>query len=85
MTNQTPLTRLHLSKALSVILKQIGLDDQKYNTHSFHIGVATSAKVAGVSDSHIKMLGHWQSSAYQLYIRTPREQLAALSRQLIPV
>ena len=85
MTNRTPLTRLHFSKALSAILKQIGLDDQKYNTHSFCIGAATSAKAAGVSDSHIKMLGRWQSSAYQLYIRTIREQLAALSRQLIPV
>ena len=53
---------------MSAILKQIGLDDQKYNTHSFRIGVATSAKAAGVSDSHIKMLGRWQSSAYQLLI-----------------
>ena len=66
MTNRTPLTRLHFSKALSAILKQIGLDDQKYNTHSFHIGATTSAKAAGVSDSHIKMLGRWQSKAYQL-------------------
>ena len=39
-----------------------------------------------MSDSHnIKMLGCWQSSAHQLYIRTPRQQLAALSRQLITV
>ena len=77
MTNQKPLTRQHFSEALSAILKQIGLDDQRYNTHSFRIGAATSAKAAGVSDSHIKMLGRWQSCAYQQYIRTPREQLAA--------
>ena len=89
MTSQMPLTRQHFSKALSTILKQIGLDDQKYNTHSFCIGAATSAKDAGVSDSHIKVLGCWlgcwQSCAYQQYIRTSREQLAALSRQLISI
>ena len=26
-----------------------------------------------------QMLGHWQSSAYQQYIMTPREQLATFS------
>ena len=83
MTSQMPLTRQYFSKALSAILKQIGLDDQKYNTHRFRIGATTSAKAAGVSDCHIKMLGRWQSCAYQQYIRTPREQLAALSRQLV--
>ena len=77
------LTRQYFSRALSTILKHIGLDDQQYNTHSFRIGAATSAKAAGVSDTHIKMLARWQSSAYQQYIRTPRVQLATLSRQLI--
>jgi len=36
-----------------------------------------------VSDATIKMLGRWQSSAYQLYIRTPREQLAGVSLTLV--
>ena len=75
----TPLIRQYFSKALSTILKHIGLDDQQYNTHSFCIGAATSAKATGVSDTHIKMLGHWKSCTYQQYIRTPREQLATLS------
>ena len=79
----TLLTRQYFGTALSTVLKHIGLDDRQYNTHSFRIGAATSAKAAGISDTHIKMLGHWQSSAYQQYIRTPREQLATLSRQLI--
>ena len=79
----TPLTRQYFSTALSTVLKHIGLDDRQYNTHSFRIGAATSAKAEGISDTHIKMLGRWQSSAYQQYIKTPREQLATLSRQLI--
>ena len=79
----TPLTRQYFSTALSTVLKHTGLDDRQYNTHSFCIGAATSAKAVGISDTHIKMLGHWQSSACQQYIGTPREQLATLSRQLI--
>ena len=50
---------------------------------SFRIGAATTAKEKGISDVHIKMLGRWQSSAYQLYIRTPQEQLAKLSKELV--
>jgi hypothetical protein len=64
------------------VLHQAGLNDQHYSTHSFRIGAATSAKDAGISDAHIKMLGRWRSEAYQLYVRTPKEQLAKLSKQL---
>ena len=38
---------------------------------------------AGISDVHIKMLGRCKSSAYQSYIRTPRDQLARLSEQMV--
>ena len=30
----------------------------------------------------IKMLGRWKSNAYQLYIKTPRDQLASYSYRL---
>jgi len=33
-------------------------------------------------DNQIKMLGRWQSDAYQCYIKTPREELAKLSKKL---
>ena len=77
------LTRQLFSAALSKVLKATGLDSCKYNTHSFRIGAATSGKQAGISDVHIKMLGRWQSSTYQQYIRTPQQQLASLSAQLV--
>ena len=51
--------------------------------HSFRIGAATTAALRGVEDSVIKMLGRWESSAYQRYLRTPRKSLAALSARLI--
>ena len=36
----------------------------------------------GIPDVHIKMLGHWASEAYQVYVKTPPAQLAMLAKQL---
>jgi hypothetical protein len=38
--------------------------------------------MAGVEDSMIQAFGRWQSAAFLQYIGTPRDQLAAISRQL---
>ena len=48
-----------------------------YCGHDFHIGAATTA---GISDSMIQPLRWCEFSAYLLYIRTPCEQLAAITR-----
>ena len=45
------------------------------------LDAATTAAMAGIEDSVIKMLGRWESSAYQRYLQTPREFLAAVSAQ----
>ena len=78
-----PLTRAQFKTLLSMTLKRAGLDDSKYNTHSFRIGAATSAKAVGISDVHIQLLGRWKSSAYQGYIKTPTHILRKLSNQLV--
>jgi len=80
-----PLTRERLVSAVRQALTQAGIPTTGYSGHSFRIGAATAAAQAGIEDSVIKMLGRWESSAYQHYIRTPRHSLAAISQQLVRV
>ena len=80
-----PLTRPRLVAKLREAILATGVDCTAYSGHSFRSGAATTAARQGISDSTIKMLGCWQSSAYQLYIKTPREQLAAVLQSLANV
>ena len=63
-------------------LNTLGLPQHNYAGHSFRIGAATTAALAGVEDSTILTLGRWQSAAFLQYVRMPSEQLASLSRVL---
>ena len=65
----TPLSRSACHKFLSHLLSQAGYRASEYNTHSFRIGAATSAAMAGVPGRVIKRLGRWRSRAVNLYIR----------------
>ena len=78
----TPLTREKLVAAVRNALSQLGINTAHYSGHSFRVGAATTAAHIGLSADTIKMLGRWESSAYERYVRTPRESLAAISRQL---
>ena len=77
------LTRPLFKAALDDLFTDLHLDKKQYNTHSFRIGAATSAKQANIPDTYIKMLGRWRSDAYQCYIKTPPQDLARFSKQLI--
>ena len=65
-----PLTWHSCFKHLRSILTAAGYQPLAFNTHSFHIGAATSAAQAGISKLQIKLLGRWHSSAYRRYTRT---------------
>ena len=78
-----PLTKPVFIGRLQRALEQIGYRDcQQYSGHSFRAGAATTAAAMKVEDSIIKTLGRWESTAYLLYIRIPREELKGVSQEL---
>ena len=78
-----PLTRDRFVSALQRALADAGIDSSLYAGHSFRVGAATTAALQGLQDSLIKTLGRWESSAYQIYIRTPRSTLISVARSLV--
>ena len=72
----SPLTRAKFVVKVKEALSLAGVDCTAYSGHSFRSGAATTAAKQGVSDATIKMFGRWKSSTYQIYIKTPRQQLA---------
>ena len=66
------LTRQLFSTFLDNILSKLKLNQSYFNTHSFRIGAATTAKEAGVDDIHIKMLGRWRSDIPAIHSHIPR-------------
>ena len=77
-------SKVPLSKSdfIGTVLGRIGLPAEDYAGHSFRIGAATSAALAGVEDSTIQLLGRWRSAAFLRYIQTPHERLASISLTL---
>ena len=76
------LTRDRFVKAVRLALSSAGVDVSHYSGHSFRIGAATTAFLYGISEVLIKTMGRWESSAYMLYVRTPREQLWPVAQTL---
>ena len=77
-----PVTKPWFVTQIRELLASMGLQQQDYAGHSFRIGAATTAALAGLEDSLIQTLGRWHSAAFLQYIRTPKEQLAAVSKNL---
>ena len=77
------LTRAWFVSSVRSALSAAGISDSRYSGHSFRIGAATMAASRGFPDSLIKTFGRWESSAYTLYIRTPRETLCQVSQSLV--
>ena len=78
----SPVTKYQVINRVRLALQTLSLDDKAYAGHSFRIGAATTAAERGLEDSLIKALGRWESEAFQLYIRTRREKLAAVTQVL---
>ena len=80
----TPLTRSLFVARFRKALVEAGLESacQCYSGHSFRAGAASTAAALGLEDSLIKALGRWESSAYLIYLRLPREDLQMVSKKL---
>ena len=78
-----PLTKPKFTQHVRTALQAAGLPYLNFAGHSFRIGAATSAARAGIEDSVIRTLGRWNSAAFLVYIRTPREHLAQFSVALV--
>ena len=76
------LTKGRFVDSVRKALKEAGYNLADYAGHSSRIGAATTAGVCGLNDATIKMLGRWASSANLVYIKTPLEQLPAVSAVL---
>ena len=77
-----PITKPWLVTTVRAILQDLGFPPSSYAGHSFRIGAATTAAMAGLEDSMVQTLGRWQSAAFRQYIRTPKDRLAAVSVML---
>ena len=64
-----PVTRAAFSNQLLHALQFCRLDPNRFKSHSFRIGAATTAHTMGFSDSKIRQLGRWKSNAFLKYIR----------------
>jgi len=76
---RTPVTYAGFQRKLKSSIRQIGLNAALFSTHSFRRGGASLAFKAGISGDTIKILGDWQSEAYQVYLECPIEVKAAAS------
>ncbi len=74
-----PLTKTRFVDAIRSALATAGLNPKDYAGHSFRIGAATTAHSRGLNDSTIQTLRRWSSSAYLVYMKTPKDQLAVFS------
>ena len=79
---EKPIVKSHFVAKVRDALRTAGYPEEQFAGHSFRIGAATSAAMAGVEDSMIQTLGRWHSAAFLRYIRTPQIHLAAATASL---
>ena len=79
-----PLTYPAYNAALKALIQRVGLDPNRYSTHSFRAGSATQAAQSGLSAQDIQRLGRWRSQAFQAYMRPEPVSFARFAPVLAP-
>ena len=84
--NGLPLTREKVTAELRTLLPACGVTHPlEYASHSFRIGAATSAAIAGVPEHRIRHMGRWKSDSVLRYIRVDSGEELSVSRSLAKV
>lgn len=65
------VSRAEFALTLQRALVWVGLPTNRYKSHSFRIGAASTAASMGISDDSIQLMGRWSSNAHKKYIRIP--------------
>ena len=76
------LTRSYFVETTKTLIEDIGLDPTQFAGHSYRTGAASTASEQGFSSYEIKMLGHWQSEIYNIYLRK-LDLLASFAKRLV--
>ena len=73
-------SRNYVTKKLQDGIRALGYE-RNYTGHSFRRGAATSARLAGLSEEEIQLLGRWKSNCYRLYVETYLDWIYNASRR----
>ena len=69
--NGKSLSHWYFVSSLKLLLSVAGIPKERFKSHSFPIGAATSCVSKGASDAQIRQLGRWHSDAFKRHIRSP--------------
>ena len=83
--NGTLLNRKTVSSMLSALTVKCGLPENRYKTHSFRKGAASTLAAAGVPDSTIQTMGRWSTNCYKIYINLSQSQILSFAKSLCAV
>ena len=73
-------SRNYVTRKLQEGIRVLGYEGN-YTGHSFRRGAATSARLAGLSEEEIQLLGRWKSNCYRLFVETPPDWIHNASRR----
>lgn len=82
LKDRSVLSREKLVTAIGSALQSAGVDARNY-TGTVSVSVLPLQLKSCLEDSVVKMMGRWESTAYQQYIQTPTETVASLSAHLV--
>ncbi|XP_073484962.1 uncharacterized protein [Aquarana catesbeiana] len=63
------LSRFQFNAIFKRCLGVLGLEGEKFSSHSFRIGAATEAVRWGLDDAAVKRIGRWESRRFRSYVR----------------